>query len=451
MKLSLHFLLFFILLSCAQVQRKRVSDKVSILQGVTQETSVEFSILIPKEAKYRVFLQTPEGEPLEPESIRTIARDHSDFALLKLLFVKEPEKSYNLFVFEGEKLLDQRLVGQGQKVANRLNLVVASCMDDSLEGAFGIWDEVKKKNPEYLLLIGDNVYADKNGKSGGAPTSPERIWERYVDVRLSLPLYFQERLIPTHALWDDHDYGQNDSGAFFQHKLASKDIFDAFWAQDLSEENWFKSYGVGGLLTLGDFNLYFLDGRSFRAPEKTGLHLGLEQESWLMEKLKEENNPSLLIKGDQFFGGYHEFESFEGDHPENFQRFVQGLRALKSPFLFVSGDRHMSEIMQFPRALFARPSFEITSSPIHAKMFPGSEDKNPWRVVANKDRYNFTYIENEARDNHWFLEVEDIDEKGNVVYRRELAVYIQDLQDNLNEGRKRRSGRRRYLRRSRRR
>lgn len=440
------FLLLFIL-SCSQVQKRRVSDKVSILQGVTQETSVEFSILIPKGSQYRVVLQNPEGEPIDPENSQTISRDDSDFAILKLLFIKEPDKSYNLFVFEGEKLLDQRLVGQGQRVANKLNLVVASCMDDSLEDAFGIWDQVSKKNPEYLLLIGDNVYADKNGKAGGLHTTPDILWKRYVDVRLSLPLYFQERLIPTHALWDDHDYGQNDSGKFYQHKEASKEIFYAFWAQDLSEENWFKSYGVGGLLTLGDFNLYFLDGRTFRAPEKTGLHLGLEQETWLAEKLKQENTPSLLIKGDQFFGGYHEFESFEGNHPENFQSFVLGLRSLKTPFVFISGDRHMSEIMQFPRTLFARPSFEITSSPIHAKMFPGSVDKNPWRVVANKDRYNFTYIENEARDNHWFMEVENIDGAGNVVFKRDLAVYIQDLQDNLNEGRKRRSGRRRYQRR----
>lgn len=440
------FFLLFIILSCAQIQRKRITDKVSILQGVTQETSVEFSLIQPKEAKYRVVLQTLEGEPLEAEISRTISRDDSNFAILKLLFIKEPEKTYNLYVFDGDKLLDQRLVGGGQRVANRLNLVVASCMDDDLEEAFGIWDEVAKKAPEYLLLIGDNVYADKNGKAGGAQTSPEMLWKRYVDVRLSLPIYFQEKLIPTHALWDDHDYGQNNSGVFYEHKEASKEIFNAFWAQSLSEENWFKSYGVGGLLTLGDFNLYFLDARTFRSPEKTGTHLGLEQESWFLEKIKQENNPSLIVKGDQFFGGYHQFESFEGDNPENFQRFVQELKSSKTPFVFVSGDRHMSEIMQFPRALFTRPSFEITSSPIHAKLFPNSNDKNPWRVVANNDRHNFTYIENEARDSHWFLEVEDIDGKGNVVYRRELAVYIQDLQNNLNEGRKRRSGRRRYQR-----
>lgn len=439
--------LLFILISCAQIQKQKIGDKVSILQGVTQETSVEFSILEPKGTKYRVILQTLDGEPLEPETSRTVSREDSDFEILKLLFIKEPHKSYNLFVYEGEKLVDQRLVGNGQRVANRLNLVVASCMDDFLDKAYAIWDELAKKNPEYLLLIGDNVYADKDGNAGGIATTPEVLWKRYVDVRLSLPLYFQEKLIPTHALWDDHDYGQNNSGAMYEHKIASKEIFNAFWAQDLSEENWFKSYGVGGLLSLGDFNLYFLDGRMFRSPEKTGSHLGLEQEAWLMEKLKQENSPSLLIKGDQFFGGYHDYESFEGNHPENFKDFTKELRNLKTPFVFISGDRHMSEIMQFPRALFTRPSFEITSSPIHAKMFPTEVDKNPWRVVANKEHFNFTYIENEARDNHWFLEVEDIDALGNVIYKRELAVYIQDLQNNLNEGRKRRSGRRRYQRR----
>jgi alkaline phosphatase D len=301
------------------------------------------------------------------------------------------------------------------------------------------------QNPEYLVLIGDNVYVDLVNKIKTTDVDPKILWNRYVDLRLSLPFYFQKKLIPTHALWDDHDYGMNDGTSDFTYKEEAKDTFTAFWAQDLSEEDWSKGYGVGGLLSLGDFNLYFLDGRTYRSPETSGKHLGLEQSAWLYSKLKEEETPSLIIKGDQFFGGHHSYESFEGKHPEDFQAFVTELKQLKTPFVFLSGDRHLSEIMQFPRTLFGKPGFEITSSPLHGEVFQDTSS-NPWRVVSTNGKVNFTIIDNLAQENHWFMDVTNIGENGEVHFKRELAVYIKDLQDNLKEVRKRRYGKRRYRR-----
>ncbi len=444
---ALFLVLFFLISACSQLPKQR-TDKLSILQGVTNTNSVEFSILTPKTMTPRFELRTPEGDTLAPEEIKVVSREFSPFSIHKMIFTRDPKKDFNLYVFDGEKVVDQRLVGKGQMTESKLNLAVASCMDDYFSEHFEIWNALAKRNPEYLLLIGDNVYADKKEKSGSSiEMDPEGLWKRYIDSRLTIPLYFQEKLIPVHALWDDHDYGANNSGRDFKHKDASREIFEAFMAQDLSDDEWEKGFGVGGLLSLGVFNLYFLDARYYRAPEKEGSHLGLDQSAWLGKKLKEETNPSLLIKGDQFFGGYHQFESYEGNHPLDFSRFVDDLKKLNTPFIFVSGDRHMSEIMQFPRTLFGKPGFEITSSPIHAKMFPETTDKNPWRVIANKSLPNFMMIQNLAVDDHWFLNVENIGEKGDVIFGRELAVFIKDLQNNMNEVRKRRRlGKRRYRR-----
>lgn len=445
---SFFLVLFFVFSSCSQLPQKR-TDRLSILQGVTNTSSVEFSVLAPNALKPRFELRSAEGEILHPEEIKTVTREFSAHTLHKMIFTRDQKKDFNFYVFDGEKIVDQRLIGKGQQNQDKLNVAVASCMDDYLDRHFKIWDALAKRNPEYLLLIGDNVYGDKTGKESwvGDGADPETLWKRYVDVRLTLPLYFQEKLIPVHALWDDHDYGANNSGRDYKHKEESRAIFEAFMAQDISDDEWEKGYGVGGHLSLGDFNLYFLDGRFERAPEKEGSHLGPDQTTWIQKKLREEMTPSLLIKGDQFFGGYHTFESFETNHPGDFQKFVEDLKKVTAPFIFISGDRHLSEIMQFPRTLFGRPGFEITSSPIHAKMFPDSEDKNPWRVVANKSDMNFTMLENIAQDDHWFINVENIGENGNVIYRRELAVFIKDLQNNMNEVRKkRRQGQRRYRR-----
>jgi alkaline phosphatase D len=445
---SVLLMLFALLFSCTSpAPFKRTDGKLSIVQGVTGPREVEFSVLAPQNRSLRFELRNPDGEIIRPEEMKTIDRSFSPYVVHKLLFLRDVSKDYNLFIFEGDALVDQRLIGKGQLDKSRLRAAVASCMNDHEKQHFGIWATLAARAPEHLFLIGDNVYTDRKGETGDIPTTPEIIWRRYVETRLTLPVFFQDKLIPIHALWDDHDYGVNDGDSSFEHRRASQEVFEAFWAQDLSTEIWTKGPGVAGLLSLGDFNLYFLDGRSFRSPQASGKHLGLDQEAWLLGKLKEESNPSLLVKGDQFFGGYHDKDSFEGRHPKDFSHFVAELRKLKTPFNFISGDRHLSEIMQFPRSLFGTPSFEITSSPIHA-IVQGKEDvENPWRVVAETDHVNFTMIDNLAQDDHWFMAVENIGKDGSVFYKRELAVFIKDLQYNLDEIRKRRQIRRRSPRR----
>jgi hypothetical protein len=442
---KIYCLIVLFVVSCSRLPSKR-TDKLSILQGITNTKEVEFSIVAKKNRILRFELRNEAGDIIQPDETKIVTRDFSDYGVHKALFGRDIKKVYNLYVYENEQIIDQRLVGVGQREESKLKLAVVSCMSDFYSKHFKIWDALSSKNPEYLLMIGDNVYADQSSASSYTQTNPEIIWERYVDARLRFPIFFQQKLIPTHGLWDDHDYGLNNGNRDFKYKDEAKDIFEVFFAQELSTDDWTKSNGVGGLLSLGDFNLYFLDGRSFRSQEKEGSHLGLDQTAWFYSKLRDEVTPSLVIKGDQFFGGYHSYESFEGNHPENFQDFVSELKQMTTPFVFISGDRHLSEIMQFPRSLFGRPSFEITSSPLHSKTFPEEVDDNPWRVVAEKAKVNFTIIENQAKDNHWFLDVENIGENGEIHYRRELAVYIKDLQDNLKETRKRRYGKRRYRR-----
>lgn len=436
------FLILFVFISCSTTSIRR-TDKLSILQGVTNTKEIEFSIVAQKGRDLRFELRSAEGEIIAPDETKIVSRDYSDFVVHKVVFIRDQLKMFNLYVFQGDRIVDQRLVGRGQKEESKLKIAVASCMSDHYTKHFKIWDVLFAQNPEYLLMIGDNVYADETSLTTNQATNPEVLWQRYVDTRMTLPVFFNEKLIPIHGLWDDHDFGTNHANEKYIYKLESKEIFEAFFAQDMSDDDWTKSFGVGGLLSLGDFNLYFLDARYYRSEFKEGSHLGLDQSAWFYSKLREEDSPSLVIKGDQFFGGYHKWDSFESNHPESFNQFVGQLRQISTPFVFVSGDRHMSEIMQFPRSLFGKPSFEITSSPIHSKTF-GTPDKNPWRVVEESNHVSFTIIDNVAKDDHWFLDVSAFGENGQVFYKRELAVFIKDLKNNLNEARKRRYAKRRY-------
>jgi hypothetical protein len=433
----LTYFLFLILLSCSQLPTKN-TNKLSILQGITNSKEVEFSVVTKKGRSLRFELRNYDGLVIAPDETKIVSKDYSDIAVYKIVFIRDQVKDYNLYVYEGEKIVDQRLVGHGIRQESHLKIAVTSSSNDYYKKNFKIWDTLLQKNPDYVLMLGDNVVADASSLTTIQSVTPEVLWKRYTDVRLTLPIFFNQKLIPVHAMWNDHDLAPSDMEA-------SKDIFEAFYAQDLSDDDWVKSNGVGGVLSLGDFNLYFLDGRSYRSKNRDGSHLGLDQTAWFYSKLREMETPSLIIKGDQFFGGYHGGDSFQGQHTDNFHEFATELSKIETPFVFLSGDRGMSEIMQFPRSLFGKPSFEITSSPIHAKALD-TEDKNPWRVVGESGRMNFVLIDNVAKDNHWFMEVESVGENGETYFKRELAVYIKDLQNNLNEARKRRYGKRRYQR-----
>ena len=153
-------ILLLLLTACSSAPKKRM-DKLSILQGITSAKEVEFSILGPIEKEFNFELRSAEGEVLVPDEVKVITRPFSPWKIHKVVFSREQTKEYNLYVYENKKVIDQRLIGRGQLNESRLKLAVVSCMNDGFEKEFNIWNTLAQKNPEYLLMIGDNVYANR--------------------------------------------------------------------------------------------------------------------------------------------------------------------------------------------------------------------------------------------------------------------------------------------------
>src|SRR5690606_37851004 len=108
--------------------------------------------------------------------------------------------------------------------------------------------------------------------------------------------------------------------------------------------------------------------------------------------------PAWLINGDQFFGAYHPFESYEGQHPESFRRMMAELKKTRLPMAFLSGDRHLTEIMSIEPAQLGYRTYEVTTSAIHAKTFPGSfkKDPNPRQLVGKDGTFNYLVLKTRA-------------------------------------------------------
>ena len=325
-----------------------------------------------------------------PKSMRVIDHVHvSDLALGRL---------YKLVIkFEGH-VIDERTFQAFNANKKRPRIGVVSCMDDRFtEGAKKMWFSYLNKFVDINLFIGDNVYADFDGLKYVKETSVDQLWRRYLETFDKLYIYHSSDLKPTLALWDDHDYGVNNGGASYKNKNQSLQLFNSFFPRYEVEGFKTTKFGAGSYLEAYGQNFIFLDGRFYREVGKeAGTQLGEGQFSYLEKRLREAKKPVWLIKGDQFFGGYHPFESYERQHPKEFKRLIRQVEKVKVPVLFLSGDRHLTEIIKIKKPEFGFNSYEITSSGMHAKVvFKGSLDKlsNPRQLVGKSGVYNYSVIE----------------------------------------------------------
>jgi alkaline phosphatase D len=394
----------------------------SIMQGVTSKNYSSINILrnkidrkkLPKSTvkKYGKQSQDLKIKITEKESgkelgaknitIKKFNITNSELYELKIKF--SSAKNYLLYVSDSESVDIREFSNYEQEKAN-LKVAICSCLNDNyFSEQIKSWKSVSKSSPDYIFLIGDNVYADIETITQHAVSSctPERLLNRYIETRTRLELFYLKQLIPIAMIWDDHDYGKNNGGSDYKYKFASKKIFKDFSLNEnpeISEDG----LGVGFKLKLAKIDFLFLDDRFYRDKK---YHFGKEQEEWLFKNLEASENAknaeiknreqpqSVIISGDQFFGKYHSFESFEGNHPENFKKFIEKISNLKSTPLFISGDRHISELQKIDLSP-NKKIFEITSSPIHSSLPPESTLKqfqNPHRVWAVANKNNFCLI-----------------------------------------------------------
>jgi alkaline phosphatase D len=383
-------------------------QQFSIMQGVTSKNYSSINILrnkVDKKKYLKIKITEKEsGKELGAKnlSIKKFNIANSELYELKIKF--SSAKKYLLYVSDSDSVDIREFSNYEQQKAN-LKVAICSCLNDNyFSEQIKSWNSVSKLSPDYIFLIGDNVYADIGDKlSELNGCKPERLLNRYIETRTRLELFYLKQLIPIAMIWDDHDYGKNNGGSDYKYKFASKKIFKDFSLNenpDISEDG----LGVGFKLKLANIDFLFLDDRFYR-DEK--YHFGKEQEEWLFKNLEANENAkiseigvrkqpqSVIISGDQFFGKYHSFESFEGNHPENFKKFIEKISNLKSTPLLISGDRHISELQEIELNT-NKKIFEITSSPIHSSLPPESTLKqfpNSHRVWALANKNNFCLID----------------------------------------------------------
>lgn len=230
-----------------------------------------------------------------------------------------------------------------------------------------LWKSVQDNKPDYILYLGDCIYADTaTGALFKTPSKPELAFERYISTIMAVPLYHQEQLVPIYNIWDDHDYGWNNGDARHPYRNFMIKLFRIFFPLragfDLS-----IGPGVSFAETLGGIRLICTDDRSFRIYENQGNQLyGPEQRDWIVNELQRARGPVAMVGGSQFFGFHRSTDAVNMSHPKDFQWLMDVLKAFPHPVFFLDGDVHYSRFEYIPKDYIGYPTYQLTSSGIHS-------------------------------------------------------------------------------------
>ncbi|MCB0349713.1 MAG: alkaline phosphatase D family protein [Bdellovibrionales bacterium] len=342
---------------------------LSILQGFTDETTTQFTVDVPKclDVHYHVF-DSVTGKTFDPIKIETNSYGLSLYKVQKIVFKDlYLNNGFELIVQDDRKnVIDHRQFKTLDTSRTNIRIAIMSCMLDLNPHRNEMWKLVDAAEPELLFMLGDNVYGDVYGKIHG----PRFLWMRYLTTRRSLKLYRRKKLIPAIAIWDDHDFGKNNSSGFYKHKEKSLQIFNSFYAQLPISPNYHRGPGVSSSFTAFGHKFIFLDSRYWRKMpnsfDKQG-YLGDEQMAWLEGELQHNQNRTWIFQGSQFFGHFKSTSgTYESLSPNELAHFSKIVKAHDKETYFGSGDIHFTEVTRAPRSWLGFDTVEITSSSLHS-------------------------------------------------------------------------------------
>ena len=246
-----------------------------------------------------------------------------------------------------------------------------------------IWSEVLADQPDLFVFLGDNVYADTDD-----PAELQATYDRLAAV----PGYQQlRREVDVIATWDDHDYGQNDTGRDYVSKDASRQIMLDFFdeAQDSARRN--RPDGIYTSYFYGPpgqrVQVILLDLRWNRSPlvevtssarlaERTAAQMGPYEASlsasaellgeaqwlWLEQQFQEPAELRIVGSSIQLLADFTGWETW-ANYPRDRQRFFELLeRYQREPVLIISGDVHWAELSEIHESGLDWPLIELTSS-----------------------------------------------------------------------------------------
>lgn len=301
-----------------------------------------------------------------------------------------------------------------------ISFLAASCasVSDGLWQKLGIgakkrpFQAAKRTQADFMLWLGDNFYY-----RAGEWNDSSRMWRRNVRTRTYKPLRQLLETRPNYAIWDDHDFGANNTDSNFETKYYSLDLFKEFWGN--------PSYGIADEAGVfhqfkqQDAEFFMLDGR-FKKIRGSSAY-SETQWQWLFDALLQSKATfKFIVGGVQFLQpkafGFEALSSYPPDR-ERLLGFIEK-NNIKG-IIFLSGDRHFAELYRLPRTN-TYDLWEVTTSGINTNgswLMTQNSPRNPIAVPNTKyTGMNYARFTLSGNASNRQCKVEMFDKKGNILY-----------------------------------
>lgn len=283
---------------------------------------------------------------------------------------------------------------------------------------YQIFESILTKKPDAMLWLGDNTYlreADWNSKSG--------ILYRYSHTRATPELQGLLASVHHYAIWDDHDFGPDNSDRGFIQKEVTLEAFRLFWGNPTSGLP--DQDGITSQFQWADIDFFLLDNRFSRAPDerKTGerTQFGKVQLEWLLDALKTSKAPfKMVATGGQFLSAAATAENHVRFYPEERAYLLKRIEEEGlANIIFLTGDRHFTELSELKLAN-GKYVYDLTVSPLTSGVNTNPEI-NILRVPGTAvTEHNFGLLTFSGKRQERKLTINIFDFSGNEKWRKEI-------------------------------
>ena len=317
-----------------------------------------------------------------------------------------------------------------------------SCLNPTTQPMQPIFQEALQHRPTAFFWIGDINYMP--GRSSHFETDRETVrWTMagyHREVRHVPEVRAMMASTPSYGIWDDHDFGPNDSDRTFEFRDDTLEMYRMFWPNSGGGSG--NDKGIYHSFKIADVEFFMLDDRYHRDPNKADdrrTMFGDAQVAWLKKGLKAStatfkviaNGNSLVV---DFYRRGELWDNF-GTERDDFFKWVFDEDI--SGVFFICGDWHVGTLNKKLEDDFGYPLCELLSSNAGVRVDPiGVRPKEGWRSNRQSDAgfyrgYNFGTLSFSGRKGERRVALRIIDEHGNVQIEQVLSEG--DLREQVSE------------------
>ncbi|RYV00511.1 metallophosphatase [Shewanella sp. OPT22] len=276
-----------------------------------------------------------------------------------------------------------------------------------------IFEAINRDKPDVFIMLGDNVYGDTEDM--------KELKAKYAMLGENQGFKTLKQQSKVVAIWDDHDFGENDAGKEYPQKETSRKIMLDFFNEPKTSARYSRTDGIYTSYVYGDndkkvqvilpdlrwnrdelHSVSKFDYATKRIPNNMGPYtasldssasmLGETQWQWLEKELLKPAKLKIIGSSLQLLPEFTGWESW-ANFPNDRNRLISFIQKHKiNGVLIISGDTHWGEVSRINTAN-SYPLWEVTSSGLSEKWKDVSPNKHRVGKFTNNVNYGFIEID----------------------------------------------------------